>query len=65
MKDRNQFMIGEWGPLTVERTASGPKIGWVITIRDGSGERVEVRTTPKGKGMTVRQTLWPDWTVEE
>lgn len=55
---RDRTTLGKWGPFTVERTVAGKKLGWVITIRDRSGERVEVRTTPKGQGMHVSHVLF-------
>jgi hypothetical protein len=44
--------------MMIERTMSGPKIGYVLTVRCGS-EYVEIRTSPKGhSGMRVTHTLW-------
>jgi len=47
-----------WGPFRITRVARGAKIGWVIRIEDNSSGCVEIRTTPKGKGMRVSQVLW-------
>lgn len=43
------WVLGTWGPLTVERTAHDDRLGWVLTVRDESGERVHIRTSPKGQ----------------
>ena len=51
-------VLGTYGPMTVERTMSGPKLGWVLTVRCGS-QRVEIRTSPKGRsGMSVEHVLY-------
>jgi len=51
-------VLGTYGPMTVERTVSGPKLGYVLTVRCG-GERVEIRASPKGRsGMSVEHVLY-------
>lgn len=48
-----------YGPLEVQRTASGPRIGYVVTVRLPDGERVEVRTSRTGRsGLSVRHVLF-------
>ena len=37
----------EWGEMKIERTASGPKWGWVVTIQT-SKQIMEIRATPSG-----------------
>jgi hypothetical protein len=37
----------EWGEMEIERTASGPKWGWVVTIQT-SKQIMEIRATPSG-----------------
>ena len=55
---RPNHVLGTYGPMTVERTMSGPKLGYVLTVRCG-GERVEIRTSPKGRsGMSVEHILY-------
>lgn len=58
--DNCPAILGQWGPFTVHRMAYDDKMGWVLSIHDGSGESVQVRTTPKGRGMTVDHTLWKE-----
>lgn len=48
-----------FGPMTVERTASGPKLGYVVTVSLPDGERVEIRSSPKGHSrLSVRHVVF-------
>lgn len=52
-------VIGTYGPMTVRRLAAGPKLGYVLAVELDDGERVTIRSTPKGKGpLMVEHRLW-------
>jgi hypothetical protein len=43
-----------WGPLVVERTASDPKWGVVVSLATDYG-RLEVRSSPNGRTLTAER----------
>jgi hypothetical protein len=47
-----------WGPVTVKRTISDPKLGVVLTVKSEGGERVEIRVTPAGQKMEVSHIMF-------
>ena len=66
--DCQSHELGRWGPFIVERTASGDKIGYVMTVRvDGMPNRyVELRTSPKGQsGIQVHNVLFSSRLAED
>ena len=40
----------KWGPLIVERDASDPKGGYVLSVYTGQ-HCIDIRATPKGHGL--------------
>mgnify|MGYP001603501688 CR=1 FL=1 len=50
----------KWGPLIVERDASDPKGGYLLSIYTASA-KVEVRVTPKGQKIEVVLDAPNDW----
>lgn len=42
-----------WGPATVERVASAPRVGVVIAVVTRHGKRVYIRVSPSGRKISV------------
>ena len=49
-----------WGPVAVERTASDPKWGVILTIKNDYGKQFEVRVSPSGRVLEVLRDDWND-----
>lgn len=43
----------KWGPMTVERCISDPKLGYLLTVSAG-GKTLELVCTPTGKKLRVQ-----------
>lgn len=56
--------IGRYGPLLVERAASGPNIGYVIRVSVGDNY-IFVRTSERGTAGLSVETHGPKVTVRE
>lgn len=48
-----------WGPLLVERTTSGDRAGWVLTVF-GRTEYAIVRASPKGFNLSAEVHRYPE-----
>jgi len=45
--------IEKWGPISLYRLISDPKFGYVIEIRTDAGKSLIIRSSPKGRRLTV------------
>jgi len=45
--------IEKWGPISLYRLIADPKIGHVIEVRTDAGQSLIIRSSPKGRKLTV------------
>jgi len=51
----------EWGPIQITRVSDDPKYGYVLQVStENAPGYVEIRTSPKGYKLTVKQALFAE-----